>query len=241
MLTAATKAQFDRLNCAHSNWKTQIYGTNPNNWDNPKIQVVTCYQGIKYALDKAVVTGQELKLGGSSAALQSTGDWDVDLTFNGPGGSGVRRAHLQDVQPVQRLQHRTAELLRDRAGRHAGLGRLRGERDHHGHGQIQGTFTESQADNLANVLNYGALPLSFQLQSQQTVSAQLGSSQLQAGPARRGRRAVPRGGVRVPLLPGPGHRRDLQPRDLGAADLPVAWCCSACTRTSRCRWPASRA
>jgi preprotein translocase subunit SecD len=50
-----------------------------------------------------------------------------------------------------------------------------------GNGQISGTFTEAQADHLVNVLNYGALPLAFQEQSQQTVSAQLGSTQLQAG------------------------------------------------------------
>jgi preprotein translocase subunit SecD len=50
-----------------------------------------------------------------------------------------------------------------------------------GNGQISGTFTEAQADQLVNVLNYGALPLAFQEQSQQTVSAELGSTQLQAG------------------------------------------------------------
>ena len=50
-----------------------------------------------------------------------------------------------------------------------------------GTAQIQGTFTEGQADNLANVLNYGALPLTFQPDQAQSIRAQLGSSQLHAG------------------------------------------------------------
>ena len=84
-LSASTKALFNKLNCADSDWKSKIYGNNPNNWDNPNIQTVTCYNGVKYALGKAVVTGSDLKLGGSSAQLQDNGDWYVDLTFNGAG------------------------------------------------------------------------------------------------------------------------------------------------------------
>jgi preprotein translocase subunit SecD len=46
---------------------------------------------------------------------------------------------------------------------------------------IQGTFTQTQAGNLANVLNYGALPLSFKPDQETSISAQLGASQLHAG------------------------------------------------------------
>jgi preprotein translocase subunit SecD len=181
LLGATVKAQFDRLNCADKNWKSKIYGDNPNSWDNPKIQVVSCYNGFKYALDKATVTGEMLKLGGSSAALQSTGEWWVDLSFNGAGakafgaltsamyskyaGSSTNPlnefAIVLDGTPVSTPY--VSEVIPT------------------GSGQIQGNFTESQADYLANILNYGALPMTFQEQSQQTVSAQLGSSQLHAG------------------------------------------------------------
>jgi preprotein translocase subunit SecD len=181
VLTAATKAQFDRLNCARSDWKTQIYGTNPNNWDNPKIQVVTCYQGIKYALGPAVVTGQELKLGGASAVLQSTSEWDVDLTFNGPGGSAFaaftsKLFSQYNGSSTEPLNYFAVVL----DGTPASVAYIQSAIPD-GNGQISGNFTESEADSLVNVLNYGALPLSFQLESQQTVSAQLGSSYLQAG------------------------------------------------------------
>ena len=181
VLTAATKAQFDRLNCAHSDWKTQIYGTNPNNWDDPKIQVVTCYQGIKYALGPAVVTGQELKLGGASAVLQSTSEWDVDLTFNGPGGAAFaaftsKLFSQYNGSSTEPLNYFAVVL----DGTPASVAYIQSAIPD-GNGQISGNFTEAEADSLVNVLNYGALPLSFQLESQQTVSAQLGSSYLQAG------------------------------------------------------------
>jgi preprotein translocase subunit SecD len=47
--------------------------------------------------------------------------------------------------------------------------------------QISGNFTPKSADDLANKLKYGALPLSFKADQAQTVSATLGTSQLKAG------------------------------------------------------------
>ena len=44
-----------------------------------------------------------------------------------------------------------------------------------------GQFTQSTATTLANELRYGALPLSFDLQTNTTISATLGSGQLKAG------------------------------------------------------------
>jgi preprotein translocase subunit SecD len=50
-----------------------------------------------------------------------------------------------------------------------------------GQAQITGTFSQKDATDLANVLAYGALPLTFTKQSVESVSPQLGSSQLHAG------------------------------------------------------------
>jgi preprotein translocase subunit SecD len=180
-LSATVKSQFDRLNCADKNWKSQIYGTNPNNWDNPNIQVVTCYQGFKYALDKAAVTGEQLKQGGSSAALQSNGDWWVNLSFD---GAGAKAFGDLTSKLYGEYAGSSSNPLNDFAivldGTPVSIPYV-GAAITTGTGTIQGTFTESQANYLANILNYGALPLTFQEESQQTVSAQLGSSQLQAG------------------------------------------------------------
>ena len=50
-----------------------------------------------------------------------------------------------------------------------------------GSAEISGSFNQSTATNLANVLNYGALPLAFELSNVETISATLGGDQLTAG------------------------------------------------------------
>ena len=50
-----------------------------------------------------------------------------------------------------------------------------------GNAQITGSFTQSSAQDLANVLKYGALPLTFEVSSVDNVSATLGADQLHAG------------------------------------------------------------
>ncbi|GEL93662.1 protein translocase subunit SecD [Cellulomonas composti] len=50
-----------------------------------------------------------------------------------------------------------------------------------GRAQISGTFTQASAAALANQLNYGSLPLTFEVQSEQEISATIGSEQLAMG------------------------------------------------------------
>ncbi|MBK8459575.1 MAG: protein translocase subunit SecD [Micropruina sp.] len=50
-----------------------------------------------------------------------------------------------------------------------------------GRAEISGSFTQESATQLANILSYGALPLSFEVSSVDNVSAKLGGEQLQAG------------------------------------------------------------
>ena len=50
-----------------------------------------------------------------------------------------------------------------------------------GNAQITGSFTQQSATDLANVLKYGALPLTFEVSSVDNVSATLGADQLRAG------------------------------------------------------------
>ena len=180
-LSAKTKALFNKVNCADSNWKTKIYGKNPNNYDNTGTQVVSCYQGLKYALGKAIVTGSQLKLGGSSAVLQSNGSWYVDLNFNSQGTKAFA-TFTSDLfskyagSSTQPLNYFAVVL----DGAPASVAYISSAITT-GSGQIEGNFTEAQANQLVNVLNYGALPLQFSEQSEQSVSAELGSTQLQAG------------------------------------------------------------
>ncbi|GGR20447.1 protein translocase subunit SecD [Streptomyces netropsis] len=50
-----------------------------------------------------------------------------------------------------------------------------------GQAEISGGFTQASSRDLANVLSYGALPLSFDVVNETTVSPALGSEQLRAG------------------------------------------------------------
>lgn len=50
-----------------------------------------------------------------------------------------------------------------------------------GRPSISGSFTQESAQVLANQLKFGALPIGFTVQSQEDISATLGSNQLQAG------------------------------------------------------------
>jgi preprotein translocase subunit SecD len=180
LLSARTKALFDKLNCADSNWKQKIYG-NSDGYDNTSDQIVTCYNGVKYALGKAIVTGSDLKLGGASAVVQSSGAWYVDLTFN---GSGTKKFATFTSDLYSKYAGSSTDALNYFAvvldGAPASVAYIASAITT-GNGQISGQFTEAQADQLVNVLNYGALPLRFQEQSQETVSAELGSQQLTAG------------------------------------------------------------
>ena len=50
-----------------------------------------------------------------------------------------------------------------------------------GKAEISGTFTRESAASLANQLNFGSLPLTFKVESEEQISATLGSEQLQMG------------------------------------------------------------
>src|SRR5690625_2649316 len=50
-----------------------------------------------------------------------------------------------------------------------------------GRAQISGNFTRESAQTLSSQLRFGALPLSFEVQSEEQISATLGSEQLEKG------------------------------------------------------------
>ena len=184
-LSSTVKSQFNRLNCADKNWRTVIYGNNPNNWDNTGIQTVACYQDQKYVLDKSTVTGEMLKLGGSSTQLQTNGDYWVNLTFNGQGtkafgalSTKMYNSFFDAATNQPKNEQDFFAIVLD--GTPVSVPYMAAVLDS-GSATIQGTFSQSSAGNLANVLNYGALPLTFHEEQAQSISAQLGSSYLHTG------------------------------------------------------------
>ncbi len=78
-----------------------------------------------------------------------------------------------------------------------------------GQASITGSFTLDSARDLAQQLKFGALPLSFSLQTQDDVSPTLGNEQLRLGLNRRPRRHAARRPLLALPVPAarPGHRR----------------------------------
>jgi preprotein translocase subunit SecD len=183
LVSAQVKTLFDKLNCASKDWKRQI-GYGPAQWDNPAKQIVACGslggQPVKYALSASTVTGAMIKQGSASAQpQQQTTFWQVNVNFNGEGTKawGDLTTHLFNTYGVNSVNDQVAVVL-DGVVKSAATVQspITG-----GNTQITGNFSQQQATDLANVLAYGSLPLSFSQQSVQSVSPQLGHDQLDAG------------------------------------------------------------
>lgn len=140
--------------------------------DDPDLPLVTCStdHNTVYLLDKSIMSGEEIATAGSGLD-QQRGDYVVDVEFKSTGSQiwadftaanvGTQTAFTLDSQVVS-----APEIQEAIPG---------------GRTQITGQFTESSARELANVLKYGSLPLSFDSSEAETVSATLGLASLDAG------------------------------------------------------------
>jgi preprotein translocase subunit SecD len=186
-LTKATAKKFDELNCADKNWKSQIYGANPNAWDNPSVQTVSCNQGAKYAMAAAVVQGKDLA--NVAAVDETTTGWVVTFDVKNPSAGALEK--LTTTQVDQYYDKSTGEatspldlLAVVLDGQMQSVPQVTGAYSPGSSYQIEGGstgFTQSQANNLADVLKYGSLPLQFKNLYTSSVSPTLGADQLSAG------------------------------------------------------------
>jgi preprotein translocase subunit SecD len=181
LVSPAVKAQFNKLNCADKNWK-QTVGYTEQQYNNPNIQTVSCgsENGVlaKFVLDKAAVLGKDVK---SANATQATSNvyWQTNLNFDQAGGAAFGKVTEQmfNKYGVNSVQDQLAVVLDGNVISSPVIqGAIPG-----GSAQITGNFSQAEATNLANVLNYGALPLTFTKESVQSISPSLGSDQLHAG------------------------------------------------------------
>jgi preprotein translocase subunit SecD len=188
-LTPATVRLFDKLNCANKNWKTQVYGPVPSAWDNPKVQTVSCFGSgknvAKYAMAPAIVQGSDLS--GVQAQDQTTG-WVVVFNVKNPAAGNLGRLSTTMFNQDYRSSNPNSQVLDLLAN--VLDGDLQGSPPQvtspiSTSVQISGgtgnSFSQAQATQLANVLKYGSLPLSFKNLNTSSVSASLGSDQLSAG------------------------------------------------------------
>jgi preprotein translocase subunit SecD len=183
LLTKAAAKKFDELNCAAKNWKSQIYGANPNAWDNPSVQTVSCYQGEKYAMAAAVVQGKDID---SVAAQDETTGWIVTFDVKNPAAKALGTLTTSMVSKYYSSSEGATSPLDLLAVVLDGNIQSAPEVQSAISSSVQVTggsagFTQSQASSLADVLKYGSLPLQFKNLYTSSVSPTLGSDQLSAG------------------------------------------------------------
>jgi len=191
LVNAKTLALFNKLVCKPNDtqaWKSQVGYTNAEAYDNPNVQIVSCdSSGNKYALDVAKVQGTQIS--NATAELSTTSnEWEVLLTLKSQGASqyGTLTSDLynkyytagDDNEETSDFWLDTIAIVLDGNVVTAPevVSPIPG-----GNSQITGDFTQAQATQLQNVLKYGALPLNFQILSEDSVSAQLGRAQLDGG------------------------------------------------------------
>jgi len=147
--------------------------------------VVACEGPVKYLLDVAKVVGTDVS-DASGVLDQTTSQWVVSLTFTGDGQRAWTDLTRESFNNTDQACDATA-LGSDGKCRVAVVldnevisspeiqGVLTGD------SQITGSFTNATANELASNLRYGALPLTFEQQEAQSISATLGTEHLRAG------------------------------------------------------------
>ncbi|WP_460707390.1 protein translocase subunit SecD [Myceligenerans halotolerans] len=177
-ITPAVQELADRTDC-----------TDPENLeggggDDPNLPLVTCDQAgaAKYILGPVEVAGTELTSASSGLGVGAngvqTGEWVVNLAFNDEGTTAFRET-TERLQGLESPRNQFAITLDGLVVSAPSLSP--GVIITNGQAEISGTFTRDSAATLANQLSFGSLPLTFDVQSRNNVSATLGEEQLQRG------------------------------------------------------------
>jgi preprotein translocase subunit SecD len=139
--------------------------------------LITCDEAktTKYLLSPAVISGKDLV--SASAGIPPNGvSWVVNLEFNSTAATTFETV-TKAISTKTTPQNQFAIVLDGTVISSPYVSAaIPG-----GRAEISGSFNQASATQLANVLKYGALPLSFDVSSVDNVSAKLGGEQLEAG------------------------------------------------------------
>ncbi|WP_057574004.1 MULTISPECIES: protein translocase subunit SecD [unclassified Streptomyces] len=172
--TAALEQKFTTLNCLDPKQRTAA-----GQGVLPAQPTVACGKNAigqweKYLLGPAEVEGKDVD-NAKAAIDQRSGQWIVDMEFTGAGSKkfqSITSKLSQQTEP----QNQFAIVLDGEV-----VSAPRVQTTLSASAQISGSFNQQSAQDLGNILSYGALPLAFQTQSVDTVTAALGGDQLEAG------------------------------------------------------------
>ncbi|MEN9660501.1 MAG: protein translocase subunit SecD [Actinomycetota bacterium] len=174
-VSAAIQAQFDALDCSK-----QFRA--PGQIDDPTLPLVTCdVDGYsKYVLGPVEISGEDIKNASNGTTTTSTGastnTWAVNLSFNDAGAKKFSNVTSR-LYPLTDPRNRFAVTLDG----YVITAPTTNAVITNGDAQITGNFDQVSSKSLADSLKYGSLPISFQVQSQENISATLGSEQLASG------------------------------------------------------------
>nr|WP_193555459.1 protein translocase subunit SecD [Streptomyces sp. ST1020] len=173
--TAKLQAAYAALDCSKPEQRAKA-----GEGAKPTDTIVACGEiskvWYKYLLGPAAVDGTDVKKADAVIDTQGAGGWQVTMNFTGGGAkkfADITGKLAQNQQPQNEFGIvLDGQVVSSPYVQSAITG---------GQAQISGSFTSDEAQSLANMLSYGALPLSFKEQSVTTVTAALGGEQLHAG------------------------------------------------------------
>lgn len=170
-ITPALQAQFAKLDC------TKPENRRGGGRDTTNQPLVACDRdgNLKYVLAPTAVEGTRIN-GAAAETPQGTSQWVVTLDFDGEGTRQFAKV-TTDLVAKSPPQNQFAIVL---DGVVVSAPRIN-EPITGGRAEIEGQFTQDEAQNLANVLRFGALPIAFDQGEVSTISPTLGRDQLDAG------------------------------------------------------------
>ncbi|WP_338497627.1 protein translocase subunit SecD [Streptomyces sp. SJL17-4] len=172
--TAALQQKFTSLNCLDPKQRTAAgQGVLPA---QPTVACGEDAPGVwsKYLLGPAEVEGRDVD-DAKGQLDQQRGMWIVTMDFT-DAGSKKFQAITSKLSAQADPQNRFAIVL---DGEVVSAPSVRQTLS--ASAEISGNFNQQSAQDLGNILSYGALPLTFETQSVDTVTAALGGDQLEAG------------------------------------------------------------
>lgn len=187
-ITPELAAEFQALTCSPD---SSAAGTAPK---DPAAPIAVCSSDgtMKYILGPMEIAGTDIDSASSGLQVNSQGvtlnTWAVTLRFTSAGTDKFAdvttrlstlptyTTWISTENPTQ-APNMFAMVLDNQVISAPGVTSTIPD----GRAEITGTFTRETATALANQLNFGALPLTFEVQSEQQISATLGSEQLEKG------------------------------------------------------------
>lgn len=175
-VTAELAAEFENHSCSEEVSLEERQDADP---EEPRISCDP-ESGMKYLLGPVEVPGTNISDASfgmeQTAQGTNTGRWAVDIVLDSEGADAFRDSSTR-LYGLDGVQNQFAIML---DGDVISAPQMNSPISD-GRAQITGQFTEDEARGLSEQLRYGSLPISFDIESEEQISATLGADQLRMG------------------------------------------------------------